>query len=72
MPTPRPLDRPMISRMARAICDADPTMEDVKWGRRCRTFGCVEGSNRCIAFKQAAAVARLFDAMILDRPQAAA
>ena len=62
---PRPLDRPTIARMARAICDTDPSLEDVKWGRRCRTFGCVEGSNRCIAFKQATVIARMLDAMIL-------
>ncbi|MFI5001055.1 MAG: hypothetical protein ACHQK9_14350 [Reyranellales bacterium] len=66
------LEGAMVARMARAICDADPTLEDSKWGRRCRTFGCVAGTNTCIAFKQATAAARALETMLFERAQRAA
>jgi hypothetical protein len=50
-----------VARMARAICDADPTLEDMKHGYKCASYGCQEGNGACVAFRQAKAAARALE-----------
>ena len=60
-----------LIRLAREICDADQSLEDMKHGHRCRRQGCLDGHyTLCMAWRQANAAARYFRETALPRPPA--
>lgn len=53
----RCITRPVLKRMAHAICDADPSLENMKGRYKCAQKGCADHADYCAAFKQARAAA---------------